>query len=239
LQTLQLPRHVYVCRTADAIVFLDTRKDCYFGLSGKDADVLAAALHDGHEQSALCVNESLTLPAELRQLTRTLIERGLLTQSRPAGVSRIRTSVPPLEMIPPRLTTDTCRPARAADVANFIVACSRAAWALKWRSLEDIEFEIHSVREKMSSRTTPRNPTALELAQVFRRLRRFVFSEKNRCLFNALSLMYFLRRYGHFPYWVIGVKTAPFAAHSWVQQERIALDGDPALICHFVPILAA
>jgi hypothetical protein len=75
--------------------------------------------------------------------------------------------------------------------------------------------------------------------QIFRRLRRLFFSEKNRCLFNALALVLFLQRYGHFPLFVIGVKTRPFGAHSWVQHEQILLDGEPASVCHFVPILVA
>jgi hypothetical protein len=52
-------------------------------------------------------------------------------------------------------------------------------------------------------------------------------------------LIFFLRCYGCFPYLVIGVKTAPFAAHSWVQEDGIVLDGDPASVGHFVPILVA
>jgi hypothetical protein len=79
----------------------------------------------------------------------------------------------------------------------------------------------------------------VEVAQVFRGLRRFFYSEKDRCLFSALSLMYFLRRYGHCPLWVIGVNTPPFAAHSWVQDGPTALDGDPTIICRYVPILVA
>ena len=78
-----------------------------------------------------------------------------------------------------------------------------------------------------------------EHVQAFRRLRRLFFSEKDRCLLNALALVLFLRRYGYFPLFVIGVKTRPFAAHSWVQHEQILLEGDPANICHFVPILVA
>jgi hypothetical protein len=176
---------------------------------------------------------------ELQPLAEALLERGLLIRSSSSNAHRPRTAIPPLNMTPPGLTTDMCRAARPLDVANFVVACSRAAWVLKWKSLEMIELEMRSVRTDHRENKPRHGDTAAELAQVFRRLRRFVFSEKNRCLFNALSLMYFLRRYGHFPLWVIGVSTAPFSAHSWVQEGPTALDGDPAVICHFVPILVA
>jgi hypothetical protein len=176
---------------------------------------------------------------ELQPLAEALLERGLLIRSSPNNAHRPRTAIPALKMTPPGLTTDMCRGARPLDVANFVVACSRAAWVLKWKSLEMIELEMRSVRTHHSENKPRHDDTAAELAQVFRRLRRFFFSEKNRCLFNALSLMYFLRRYGHFPLWVIGVNTAPFSAHSWVQEGPTTLDGDPAVICHFVPILVA
>jgi len=239
LQTLQLPGHIHVCRAGGGIVFLDTRNDRYFGLSGKHIETLMEILLDGHETGAPRNTDSTSLPEDTQQLIRTLIERGLLTQGDSIGSSRSRISVPALEMIPPRLTTDSSRHARARDWASFIFACLRAAWVLKYRSLEWIESEIRSKRETRPAPTNSQDATALELAHVFQRIRRFFYSEKNRCLFNALALMYFLRCYGHFPFWVIGVKATPFAAHSWVQQGRTVLDGDPTLICHFVPILAA
>jgi hypothetical protein len=122
------------------------------------------------------------------------------------------------------------------DLANFLLASARAAGSLRWSSLEHIASAVTSARRE-------EEPSALlatlELARVFQRLRRWFFSEKNRCLFNSLSLVYFLQRYGYFPYWVIGVQTAPFAAHAWVQRDRIVLDGDPEKVGHFAPILVA
>jgi hypothetical protein len=119
------------------------------------------------------------------------------------------------------------------------MASARAAWVLKWRTLEYIESEMRSFRTHRPDNGPRGEGTAVEVAQVFRGLRRFFYSEKDRCLFSALSLMYFLRRYGHCPLWVIGVNTPPFAAHSWVQDGPTALDGDPTIICRYVPILVA
>lgn len=239
LKDFELPRHVHACRTSDGVIFLDTRNDRYFGLGGKDADAIASVVRDWPEPNDACIGNTLTSPGELQPLAQVLLERGLLIRSSPGNAHHAKTVVTPLKMTPPGLTTDKCRAARPLDVANFVVACSRAAWVLKRKSLESIELEMTSVRAGNHGIKPGDSCTAAELAQVFRRLRRLFFSEKNRCLFNALSLMYFLRRYGHFPLWVIGVNTAPFSAHSWVQDGPIALDGDPAVICHFVPILVA
>jgi hypothetical protein len=70
-------------------------------------------------------------------------------------------------------------------------------------------------------------------------LRLWTFTERDRCLFSALSLIFFLQHYRCFPYFVIGVKAAPFAAHSWVQRDGLVLGGNPASVGHFVPILVA
>jgi len=236
--TFELPPHVYACRTPEGIVFLDTKHDRYFGLSGKKADAIAALVHNWPGGTGAHADPTPVSADELQEMVRTLIERGLLIRRSTDTARRARISVPLLNMVEPALRTDKCRGTRLLDLIYFVVACSRAAWVLKCKSLESIELEMSSVRTRHRCPPRPRD-TALELTQIFRDLRRFLFSEKNRCLFNALSLMYFLRAYGHFPMWVIGVRTAPFCAHSWVQEGQTVLDGDPAIICHFVPILAA
>jgi len=239
LKNFALPQHIHACRTSDGIIFLDTRNDRYFGLGGKHADVIASVVRDWPEGGAAFSADACMSPEEIEDLAEGLLERGLLTRSSSAEIRRFRTPIPKVEMTQPGLTPDNCRCARLVDVVNFVVACFRAAWILKWRSLESIELEMRSFRAS-STQTKPRQVgTAAELAEVFRRLRRYFFSEKDRCLFNALSLMYFLRHYGHSPLWVIGVNTSPFAAHSWVQEGQTPLDGDPALICRYVPILVA
>jgi Transglutaminase-like superfamily len=239
VQTFHLPRHVSACRTDEGIVFLDTRHDRYFGFCGQHMDALGTVVQDWPGGNPPYVDPTSTPPAELQKMLQALVERGLITESTTGTPSEARTLAPPLKMLQPQVTVDRCRAATAIDVVNFLLACSRAAWRLKWQSIEDIMRELASVRCKAQHRSASSVATTIELAQVFRHLRRFFFSERNRCLFNALSLVYFLRRYEYFPLWVIGVKTAPFGAHSWVQQGEIALDGDPAVLCHFVPILAA
>ncbi len=239
MKSFELPRHVHACRTPDGIIFLDTRNDRYFGLGGKDADAIASVVRDWHEGSAAHIDDTSVSSDEVQPLAEALLERGLLIRSSSTNTHRARTAILPLKMTPLGLPTDRCRRANLLDLANFVMASSKAAWVLKWRTLESIELEMRSFRTERPENGFRRQGTAAEVAQVFQRLRRFFYSEKGRCLFNALSLMYFLRRYGHCPSWVIGVNGAPFAAHSWVQEGETALDGDPALICRFVPILVA
>jgi hypothetical protein len=235
---LHLPKHVCACRTDDGIVFLDTRHDRYMGLGG--ASALADVVCNWPGREDVGGVEVSTLSPELREVADALIQRGLLAEGLSNDVPRARAVAPALEMrAPGELVAATYRRTRLVDVARFLAAWGKAVWALRRRSLESIELDLHWAREKSHSEREPDVDATVKLAQIFFRLRRLAFSEKNRCLLSALSLVYFLRPYGHFPHLVVGVKTGPFAAHSWVQQGKTVLDGEPASVCYFVPILVA
>ena len=51
-------------------------------------------------------------------------------------------------------------------------------------------------------------------------------------------LVKFLASYQVHPTWVIGVRTKPWAAHSWVQQGTLLLDSNPEEVCEYTAILA-
>lgn len=56
-------------------------------------------------------------------------------------------------------------------------------------------------------------------------------------MLDSLVLIEFLALHDVFPDWVIGVKTLPFTAHSWVQTGRFVLNGNPGYVRGYVPIL--
>jgi hypothetical protein len=238
-----LPRQIYACRANGAIVFLDTRIDRYFGLGGPEIWRLFD-LVDGlfeSDRQPQHASASQVDPARLDQVAEKLIRRGLLCRNedeecRDERSRREIQCLPSLQIDPPQLAEATQQPPRLRDVVNFLSACLRAAWSLRRLSLEVITSEVTSRRRKEGPTALPET---LALAMKFQRLRRWLFSERDRCLFNSLSLVYFLQRYGYFPNLVIGVQTAPFAAHAWVQRDRIVLDGDPEKVGHFSPILVA
>jgi len=218
------------------VVFLDARQDRYYGMGG----VEIVRLLDFIECSDLdhCPRDA-NPPGDIQRLDRladTLIQRGLLCRASDEGSRVPRQRLAPPQIDPPLLDVVNTRSPRLCDVANFFFACLRAAWSLRWYSLGAIASGITGARRDNSPSALP---ATLELARVFQSLQCWFFSRKNRCLFNALSLVYFLQRYEHFPHFVIGVQTAPFAAHAWVQGDHIVLDGDPENVGHFAPILVA
>ena len=232
----QLPEHVYACRTDDGVIFLDAKRDRYFGLGGAGVSALPyfVANWPGSDTSRGC-NAKEVPHAEVHRVADGLIQRGLLCRSRNESPPQ-RACVPPLSVDLPKSVLEARRSLRTVDMIYFVIACIRALWLIKRFPLEAIASRVTAARRNEGRLDSAE---VFGLVQVFRRLRRLFFSEKDRCLLSALALVLFLRHYGHFPLFVIGVKTRPFAAHSWVQQGELLLEGDPASICHFVPILVA
>jgi hypothetical protein len=232
----QLPEHVYACRTDDGVIFLDAKRDRYFGLGGAGVAALPHFVSNWPGGDASRSGQAMEVPhAEVHRVADSLIQRGLLCRGRDESPPR-RTGVPPLSVDLPKSVLEAQRSPRVVDLIYFAIACVRALWLIKRLPLVTIASRVTAAR----SNEGPLDLVEVfGLVQVFRRLRRLFFSEKDRCLLSALALVLFLRYYGHFPLFVIGVKTRPFAAHSWVQQGELLLEGDPASICHFVPILVA
>jgi hypothetical protein len=237
-QRYYLPPHVYACRTEEGVIFLDAKRDRYFGLGGAGVAALAEFIENwAANDSGVRSGYAPVSHGEVQRVAENLIERGLLQRcSADQEISTRRSSAPPLAMDLPRALTEAHQPVRLLDVFYFTVACVHALWLLQRLPLEAIASRVTAARRDQKS---PALAEVFVRVQVFRRLRRLFFSEKDRCLLNALALVLFLHRYGHFPLFVIGVKTRPFSAHSWVQQEELLLEGNPASVCHFTPILVA
>jgi hypothetical protein len=51
-------------------------------------------------------------------------------------------------------------------------------------------------------------------------------------------LIEFLAKFEIFPWWVIAVRTRPFAAHSWVVHDGLLLNESLAAAEEFFPLLA-
>jgi hypothetical protein len=239
----RLPRQIYACRTQGSVVFLDAGKDRYYGLGGMEICRLLD-LVDDCSYSDQYPQQGPTQPVDMERLERLadmLIRRGLLCRGatedhRDKRLRKDSQRLPAPQIDPPLLASANPHSPQLVDLANFLLASVRAARSLRWSSLESIASAVTGARRE-------EGPSALlatlKLARVFRGLRRWFFSEKNRCLFNSLSLVYFLQRYDYFPYFVIGVQTSPFIAHAWVQKDGVVLDGDPEKVGHFAPILVA
>ncbi|MCU7375150.1 lasso peptide biosynthesis B2 protein [Paucibacter sp. O1-1] len=70
----------------------------------------------------------------------------------------------------------------------------------------------------------------------YERLRPLLFTARAQCLLDSLALIGFLARSGFAAHWVVGVRTGPFAAHSWVQNGNTVLNDQHEYVRQFRPI---
>lgn len=121
----------------------------------------------------------------------------------------------------------------------FLYACSKAALALRTRSLEHTVASIRK-RKALAERAHPSFDCARnrELVAVFNRLRPLVPSPRDAGMFSSLALIEFLALYKSFPSWVWGITKRPLCVHSWVQQGGWVFNGPVEYVLRFTPILA-
>jgi len=234
-----LPPHVRACATSTGTVLLDLQRNRYFGVGRKETSVLSTLTGNWQSGPATPFGSELeALPLEdAVRIADKLVQAGLL--SREAGVPAAFT---PTEIDLNSLLTsvghevDRRSSIRLRHIIDFLRACTWARRSIKSRSLYLVAEEIG--RKKNEAGAPFDADRAIELVGVFRRLRPHTFAARDQCLFHALALTKFLSSHGVYPTWVIGVRTKPWAAHSWVQQGTLLLDANPEQVCDYSPILA-
>ena len=215
-----LAPHVRACFTPSGGVLLDLEHNRYLGLPELQARDLEARLRSSTD------DEGAT-PAWLEALGR----RGLLAAE--------QHSVLPSRGLDPATVfaciADGARPtctATASTLVRFVHACAWARLSLRRRSL-------YAIAQQVAGWHVEPHPTRSlhDCVSHFRRLRPWFFAAKHHCLFHALALRHFLHAHGHHAYWIIGITTEPWAAHSWIQTDTHVLDGTPEHVRLYSPIL--
>lgn len=236
-----LPPHVRACSTATGTVLLDLRRNRYFGVGRKETRVLCsltANWRDAAATSASLLNDAEPLPlADAVRIADKLVQAGLLSNdaAEPAAFT-------PTEIDLNSLLTsvghevDRKSSIRLRHIIHFIRACTWARRSVRSRTLYLVAEDIG--RRKNQAGAPFDADRAIELVGIFRRLRPHTFAARDQCLFHALALVKFLASHDLYPTWVIGVRTKPWAAHSWVQQGTLLLDANPEQVCDYTPILA-
>lgn len=238
LVSLSLSPHVRARECEGQVILLDLRQGRYVGVGHSASAVLTSQVR-GWPASGVSI-ESSRSPAEssaANALMKRLIAQDLLT-------SRIVDR--PFEIAIPEADASLEVEDLADDielgmrrVARFLGGAARAACRLRMRSLEAIGQAVTDRRSRAPQ------PNAATLARVqaaaiaYERLRPFVFSARQKCLFDSLALINFLAGERLFPHWVIGVKTQPFGAHSWVQHGSMVLNDQAEHVRRYRPIFVA
>jgi hypothetical protein len=216
-------------------MFLDARKNRYSSLSNRHLQLLESTLAGLSPNRGTAWDNS----RESEDLIAALESKELITRDPTAGKIFSAINLPPIDIacsydIPfrhPRV--------QFTDAISFCVACLKALLVLRFCSMEWILRDQTRARHRAYAINAETDvESTLDVAAQFRLLRRFLISSKDRCLFFALALAYFMRAHGHFPMFVIGIRSAPFRPHCWVQQGAVAFDNRPDRLGRYTPILA-
>lgn len=227
-----LAPHVCAAATPTGLVLLDLKRNRYLGLVPSDAVAAANLVADLPISAAR--KDWLNADAAAEAI-RSLDQAGLLTRERPARSISVTPHIATSSLVSVGEELEGGASPNALDVVRFGQACARALFALRRRTLFDIVLELARAPDLVAQDEL----RAIDRAGIFRGIRPYVFSAKDRCLFHALALRYFLRDYGVQSQWILGVRTQPWAAHSWVQHGALVLDSSPEKVCDYEAILAA
>lgn len=227
---------VSLCSSGGGIVVLDLKRDRYHGIDDPRARQLWRVV-EGWPRS-LAEPEPVPSDEDLLHTAQTLATRGLLSASPPRSAWPAPQSLPVQDLIGVgnELTVDCAVQRR--EIRHFVSAIVESLWFLHARSLRATVH--HLARRKRHLAGKPNDVTfrdILSAVEAFRHLRPFAFTAREHCLFHAVTLVNFLARYNFAPTFVIGVRTAPFFAHSWAQHGNYILDANPGEVAFYTPIL--
>jgi hypothetical protein len=224
---------VRACTVGDQVILLDLRRNRYLSVGGHGMPTLEGQVR-GWPANVTTLNGPM--PAPVRALAERLTAQGLLTDAASPA-----THHPTVEEATASLDTESADVGErlaAGQVIRFLQSATASALRLRLRSLDAIATSVAATHARIarSDRYASRADT-LRIAATYERLRPFALTAEDKCLQDSLALMAFLAAEGATARWVIGVKTRPFGAHSWVQLGPTVLNDQHARVRHFTPIL--
>jgi hypothetical protein len=224
-------------------VLLHLPRNKYYGLNRADVLHLKELVTNwpatrGH----LSATSTSVAPEEgsMTRLIQSLLEADILRRTPPpqGGMTCSRVSLDgPLASVGDEIIQKAS--VRPTHIATFMFSLLSAASCLRCLPLKSTVAIVSRRKARAMSKGFGFNlEHTAELTYVFRRLRPYFFVAEGNCLLHALSLVTFLAIHGEFPCWVLGVRTEPWGAHSWVQYGDYLLDTNPEKVCEYEPILA-
>jgi hypothetical protein len=150
------------------------------------------------------------------------------------------------EAAPVRLTSATAalvepdfgsRPrVTARHLRRLLMAFARARWQRARWPIARIVSAVAAARTRMPARMSGPAAVRDEVA-AFLHLRAILYTVKDGCLLDCLTLLHYLAPYGVSPQWVFGVQADPFVAHCWLQLGDFVFNDHPDRVRPFSPIM--
>lgn len=254
-QRFSLAHHVRACACDENVVLLDLRTNRYLGIDARASQSLAYCVLDWPSVDTSSAAPLIPTEAPLGiessgELLRRLLAQGLLVVAPKQTVDEVSDAGtrPTLHLnIDEALSTieldglDTAQghlARRFRQTVRFTTSVGIAACWLRSRSLLWIASAIAARHARAMAPLCESLESMRPALGTFERLRPLVFTSRSQCLLDSLALMHFLGLDGLVPRWVVGVRLAPFAAHSWVQCGPVVLNDQHEFVRQFRPILA-
>lgn len=239
MENLFLTDHVRLCRTLCDTVGLDLKRNRYFSLGPSETRVLERInLLPPDFLPHLPCDDTDPSASQMQRLIEALVNARIVGRGagRHAPIMAYTDAADTLCSAGYELESET--PLRWHHVLACLAAHTWALYVLRRHSL----YRICRVLRLLRSRSLRQglafeDSRAIELVGLFRALRPFIYDARDRCLLHALTLTRFLGFYDLHPHWMIGVRTRPWGAHSWVQAGQLILDGRPDDVNEYTPIL--
>lgn len=227
------------CEVDGQVVLLDLICNRYLGVSGAMSTAIACRVGGWPELSGSTSPASEQAAPD--ELIGRLVAQGLLSEAVGNAAEESAIDAPTASLDFGDIAAP--EPIGVRRFAHFMTSAAEAAWWLRRRSLHAITLTATRRREARSTRaaqalTCSDELVAMKRATVaYERLRPFLFTARDQCLFDSLALLGFLAAEQLFPRWVVGVKTGPFGAHSWIQAGTTVLNDQHEYVRRFRPIL--
>ncbi|MFG6432959.1 lasso peptide biosynthesis B2 protein [Roseateles sp. LYH14W] len=233
-QNLRLADHVRACHVDGQVILLDLRRDRYIGVGGALLPALSARIADWPLGTS--ATESGTSGREVDTWIDHMWQQGMLASASTATPAR--TTI----LEPQRSLAAIDEPARHGIQWRRAASIAYATFAVgHWlRRLHLAEIVVRVERLRSAEPSKPEDFSREELqgaARWYLRTRPLVMSSHDECLRDSLIMLRFLSAEGLYPRWVIGVRTRPFIAHSWVQAGSLVLNDLHETIRGYTPIL--
>jgi hypothetical protein len=237
--SLHLSSHVRACEVDGQVILLDLIRGRYLGIGARQARGLAEVV-DGWPLPSRSIGATAvpTSSPDISSVATRLLAQGILSDGRCDALTAMSVKRPEATLSPQH-TSASGASITTARVIRFVKAVASANLSLRFRSLQSIAIQVSTRRQRSASRSVADINALRDSVSVYQRLRPLVFTVRDKCLFDSLALLEFLAAEDVHPQWVIGVKTHPFAAHSWVQSGPLVLNDHHEHVRLYRPILGA
>jgi hypothetical protein len=237
-----LAPHVYPCVTDDHVVLLDLDRDKYVGVAREQVSALARRVRGWPRLGLAHPAEAAEAPPpgkRAESVFAKMLAARMLTTDPDIGKEASPVQVPPASeaLVEPDL--DWRPRITFVDVLRFLLASLFTSLSMRLLPLRSV---MTSLMRRKAEGVAACGPVDIAIArratEAFIRMRPLLFGAQDACLYDSLALARFLSYYRQYPACVIGVQTAPFGAHCWVQEGGFVFNDAPEYVRRFTPILA-